>query len=137
MKAILDTNVVLDVLLDRKPFIEPASKIFALAEQSAIEGFLCATTVTTVNYLLRDSLSTAKAKETLWKLLNLFEVAVVNRPVIERALRSEITDFEDAVLEESGHVAGAECIVSRNTKDFRRASLKVFDPIEFLSQLGK
>lgn len=137
MKAILDTNVVLDVLLDRKPFVEPASKIFALAEQSAIEGFLCATTVTTVNYLLRDSLSTAKAKETLWRLLNLFEVAVVNRPVIERALRSKITDFEDAVLGKSGHIAGAECIVSRNTKDFRRASLKVFDPIEFLSQLGK
>ena len=49
MKAILDTNVVLDVLLARKPFVEPTSKIFSLAEQSEIEGFLCATTVTTVN----------------------------------------------------------------------------------------
>ena len=137
MKTILDTNVVLDVLLDRKPFVDPASRIFALAEQSTIEGFLCATTVTTVNYLLRDSLSAANARETLRTLLNLFEVAVVNRAVIESALRSQIADFEDAVIEESGRVAGAECIVSRNTKDFRRASLKVFDPVEFLLHLGQ
>ena len=51
MRVILDTNIVLDVLLARKPFLEQASSLFSLAEQSQIEGYLCATTITTVDYL--------------------------------------------------------------------------------------
>jgi predicted nucleic acid-binding protein len=134
LKIILDTNVVLDVLLERKPFAGPAAEIFALAEQSEIDATLCATTITTVDYLLNQSLPEKDARQALWKLLGLFEVASVNRLVIERALRSRIRDFEDAVLDESGQLAGAECIVTRNSKDFSRSPLKVFDPKEFLSQ---
>nr|VFK17255.1 MAG: hypothetical protein BECKLPF1236A_GA0070988_101666 [Candidatus Kentron sp. LPFa]VFK32503.1 MAG: hypothetical protein BECKLPF1236C_GA0070990_101696 [Candidatus Kentron sp. LPFa] len=55
MKVLVDTNVVLDVLLDRTPFSSSAARIFALAEQSGMEGFLCATTVTTIDYFLEVS----------------------------------------------------------------------------------
>jgi hypothetical protein len=65
-----------------------------------IDGFLCATTITTTHYLLTQSLPTSKARDALRKLITLFEIAAVNRPVIERALGSKIIDFEDAVLEE-------------------------------------
>ena len=61
----------------------------------------------------------------------------MNRPVIERALDSKISDFEDAVLDEAGQMAGVDSVVTRNTKDFSGSVLKVFDPNEFLAQFNQ
>ena len=118
MRAIVDTNVVLDVLLEREPFVKPAVEVFRLAEESRIVAFICATTITTIDYLLVKSLQKPKAREALHRLISLFEIATVNRPVIERALVSKILDFEDAVLNEAAQMAGADFVITRNTKDF-------------------
>lgn len=134
MRVIVDTNVVLDVLLDREPFVKASVDVFCLVEESRIEAFLCATTITTIDYLLTQSLPVSKVRDTLRRLISLFEIATVNRPVIERALGSKIRDFEDAVLDESGQMAGVDSVVTRNTKDFAGSVLKVFDPNEFLAQ---
>ena len=75
MKVILDTNIILDVLLERTPFAGPAAKIFSLAEKSEISGMLCATTITTIVYLLNQALPKEDARQTLRKLLGLFDVA--------------------------------------------------------------
>ena len=132
----MDTNVVLDVQLEREPFVQAAVDVFCLVENSRIQAFLCATTITTIDYLLMRSLSAAKARKALWNLVSLFEIATVNRPVIERALDSKIRNFEDAVLDEAGQLAEVESIVTRNMKDFARSALKVFDPTEFLAQFN-
>lgn len=137
MKVLIDTNVVLDVLLERRPFVGPAAEILAKVEQSEITGFLCATTITTLDYLLSQSLPAKDARDILWKLLSIFEVAPVNRQVIEGALRSETRDFEDAVLHEAGRLAGVEAIITRNAKDFTAAQIKVLDPKELLSHLNE
>ncbi|MBI5606234.1 MAG: PIN domain-containing protein [Deltaproteobacteria bacterium] len=137
MRVIIDTNIVLDVLLEREPFVQAAVNLFSLAEESVIEAFLCATTITTIDYLLTRSLPASTARAALRKLISLFEVASVNRLVIERALESKINDFEDAVLAESGRSAGVDSIVTRNTKDFFGSALKVFEPSEFLAQFNR
>ncbi len=134
MRVIVDTNVVLDVLLEREPFVKDAVDVFCLVEQSRIDAFLCAATITKIDYLLTQSLPASKAREALWRLISLFEIATVNRPVIERALGSKIPDFEDAVLDEAGQLAGVDSIVTRNTKDFAGSVLKIFDPTELLAQ---
>ncbi len=136
MKAIVDTNVVLDVLLEREPFVKPAVGVFRLIEESRIAAFICATTITTIDYLLVKSLQKTKARNVLHRLISLFEIATVNRPVIERALISEIKDFEDAVLNEAGKMAGADFVITRNTKDFAASTLKICDPNEFLALLA-
>ncbi len=136
MKVIIDTNVILDVLLERKPFVKAAVEVFCFVEESRIDAFLCATTITTIDYLFTQSLPTSKARDALRRLISLFEIATVNRPVIERALVSKIPDFEDAVLDEAGQMAGVDSVITRNTKDFTGSSLKVFDPNEFLAQLN-
>jgi predicted nucleic acid-binding protein len=133
LKVLVDTNVILDVLLDRRPFSKDATRILALVEESKIEGFLCATTVTTVDYLLGRALTAMKARSALRRLLDIFEIAPVNRPVLEQALRSEISDFEDAVLEQSGRLVAVDAIVTRNFKDFRKSTVTVLDPVELLS----
>ena len=133
MRVLVDTNIVLDVLLDRKPFSKNAARIFAFVEESKIEGFLCATTITTIDYLLGQSLPQKKANDALQRLLDLFEVAPINRPVLEQALRSGISDFEDAVLEQAAQLVAADTITTRNIKDFKKSTVKVLDPAELIS----
>lgn len=135
MRVLVDTNVVLDVLLARKPFVDAAARLFGLIEQSRLEGLLCATTVTTVDYLLSQSLPRPQSREALRRLLELFEIAPVNRAVIDEAFRSKIPDFEDAVLEQSGRFCGADAIITRNLQDFRHSSLKALGPDELLSAI--
>jgi predicted nucleic acid-binding protein len=135
MKILFDTNIILDVLLDRKPFSEHASHLMSMVERSEINGFLCATTVTTIHYLLSQNLDKKKAMNSIHAIMTLFEVAAVNRLVIENALATKFSDFEDAVLHESARQAGAEYIVTRNVKDFKASKIPVYTPIEFLSTL--
>ena len=135
MRALVDTNIVMDVLLARRPFVDSASRVFSLVEQSKIEASLCATTVTTVDYLLTQSLSRDEARQALRGLLKLFEIASVNRSVIDKALRSKIEDFEDAILEQAARLVGAEAIITRNTKDFHRSSINALDPAELLAAI--
>ncbi len=135
MKVLVDTNVVLDVLLARKEFAEAATEIFAMLERSEMSGYLCATTLTTIDYLLSQALPKKQSHQALQRLMELFEIAPVNRSVIEEALASRVDDFEDAVLEKAGELAGVDAIITRNTRDFRRSSIKAVDPLEFLASL--
>ena len=133
MKALVDTNVVLDVLLDRRPHSADSAGVFRLVEEGRLQGLLCATTITTIDYLLLQSLSRVDARKHLVQLLRLFDVAPVNRAVIDGAIRSKIDDYEDAVLEQSAALAGADLIVTRNVRDFAQATIRVQDPKECLA----
>ena len=135
MKVLFDTNIILDVLLDRKPFSEHASYLLSSVERSEMSGFLCATTTTTIHYLLTKYLDKEKAIDSITSIMALFEVAPVNRLVIENALQSKFTDFEDSVLHQSARHAGVEYIITRNLKDFKNAKIPAFTPTEFLSML--
>ncbi len=133
MRVLFDTNVILDVLLDRKPFSESASLLLSQVESSEIVGIICATTITTIYYLIRKSLNKKDAEECMDILLSLFEIAPVNRAVIETARKYDFSDFEDAVIYAAAIHSGAECIVTRNLKDFKSSKLPVFSPEELLA----
>jgi len=132
----VDTNVILDVLLARKSLMDAAVEIFGKVERSEVEGFLCATTITTVDDLITQSITTPESRQALHHLLELFEVAPVNRSVIEKALQSRIINFEDAILEQSARLAGVDIIVTRNIKDFQKSEITASDPPAFLSMLN-
>ena len=135
MKVLFDTNIIIDVLLDRKPFSEHASYLMSRVERSEINGFLCATTVTTIHYLLSKYLDKEKAIDSINSIMALFEIASVNRLVIENALKSKFSDFEDSVLHESARHAGVEYIITRNIKDFKKSKMPVYTATEFLTML--
>ena len=137
MRVLVDTNVVLDVLLDRRPHSIDAVHVFRLIEEGGVDGLLCATTITTIDYLLTQSLNRSDARRHLGQLIRLFDIALVNRAVIEGAIRSKISDFEYAVLEQAAVLAGAEAIITRNAKDFAQGAARVLDPKQFLVQIGK
>jgi len=137
VKVLVDTNIVLDVLLDRRPHSADSAQIFSLVENGRLQGCLCATTITTIDYLLLQSLSRIEARKHLTQLTRLFDIAAVNRAVIEGAMQSRISDFEDAVLERAAALAGAEAIITRNGKDFAQGAIAILDPRQCLVQLGK
>lgn len=130
MKVLIDTNVILDVLLNRAPFVELSANIVSSVETREIEGYLCAATVTTLGYLISKSKNRQQAKSEIKKLLHLFGISDVNARVLGLAADSEFTDFEDAVLYYSGECAGVDCLVTRNVKGFKHASLPVYTPEE-------
>jgi len=135
MKVLFDTNVILDVLLDREPYADDATFLLSKVEQSEIIGFACATTITTIHYLATKALGLTAASYHIDSLLTLFVIAPVNRIALESAARSKFNDFEDAVLYESALHAGAKYIVTRNIADFKRSQLPVFEPRELINTL--
>lgn len=91
-------------------------------------GYVGATTITTVHYIASRDVGADAAGEIIRDLLGLFEVAPVNRTVLEGALNLGFADFEDAVLHEAGRLVGVAALTTRDPAGFRRASLRVYAP---------
>ena len=136
MRVLFDTNVVLDVLLNRQPHAQLAIRLFDRVADRRLDGLLGATTVTTIYYLATKAVGRAAATRHVRALLALFEVAAVTRAVLEGALGSELSDFEDAVLLEAGRNADAEGIVTRVPVGYENGGLAVYTPEELLAVLN-
>lgn len=135
MKVLFDTNVVLDHLLEREPFVDAAEQLLSLVDSRRIEGVICSTTATTIHYLASKAGGASAAMNYLRKLLAIFDVARVDREVLQGALDLGFSDYEDAVLHEAACRAGAAAIVTRNGKDFAKSALPVFAPTELLAAI--
>jgi predicted nucleic acid-binding protein len=103
---LFDTNIILDVLLNRKPFEATAIRLFSAVEKNIIQGYLCSTTITTLDYLLSKSLGKANSKQAILSTLEMFNITEVNYRTLKAAVDSDFSDFEDAVLYFSGYDAG-------------------------------
>lgn len=136
MRVLVDTNVVLDVLMARTPHLDPALAIFAAIEAGRVQGVLGATTVTTIFYLAAKAVGSEPARHHVRRLLELFDVASVDRSVLVRALDARFADFEDGVLHEAARATGADAIVTRDRSGIMSATLPVFTPEAFLAALG-
>lgn len=135
MKILLDTNIVLDVLLKREPFCQEAKEIFGQIESGKINGFLCATTITTIYYLVSKTTTVSNANNIIQKLLLLFEIAHVNKEVLQQALQNSGKDFEDSVIYTSAELCGIDVIISRDLKGFKKSKVITKLPKEFLSTM--
>ena len=129
MKRVLfDTNVLLDVLLDRQPYVEASAAAWAIVESGISEGVLAAHAVTTIHYLARKHMGIVKAKRILATVVKVFGVAAVDNAVILEALQLPFNDFEDAVTAAAARVAGCDCIVTRDPKGFRGSPVRSLTP---------
>ncbi len=133
MKVLFDTNVVLDLLLERTPFVEDARALFVLVENGKIEGYLCATTVTTLHYLIEKETDKTEADEVIAMLLGLFEVAPVTHEVLSDACTHNGSDYEDSVIYTSAGKMHIDYIVTRDKKGFSASRVSVLNPKAFLA----
>ena len=137
MKRILfDTNVVLDGLLDRQPYVEASATAWAAVETGVAEGMLAAHAVTTIHYLVRKERGNAKARRIVSAILRVFGVAAVDAAVLQEALELPWPDFEDAVTAAAARTAGCEFIVTRDPKGFRGSPVRSLTPEAVTPLLG-
>jgi predicted nucleic acid-binding protein len=125
MKILIDTNIVLDLLLAREPFADAASRLFQLVDRGQIDGYIAATTITNIFYILRKTHGRELALEAIERLLLELIFCPVDRVVIETALRIGLKDFEDGVQLACAELNQVEAIVTRDRKDFVGASLSI------------
>ena len=128
MKVLLDTNVILDVWLAREPFWKDSAAILAKSERNEIEGWICPTTITTLHYLGKKVLGEEKTRALLNQLISICKVGKLSVQTLKTALDSEISDFEDAVIEAVSIENNIELIATRNIKDFKRSKVQAMEP---------
>lgn len=132
-----DSDVLLDVLAQRQPFVVTSAQALNAVTRSQIQGYVSGHAVTNIFYILRRQVGSEIARELLTKLLQHLQIAAVTDETIRAALRSTITDFEDAVTSETANAAGAELIVTRNISDYANSLVPVVLPAEFLAVLSE
>ena len=109
-----------------------ACRISLETETREIEGYLCTTTITTIDYLVSKKYNKDIARTAIQKLLIIFQIAEVNKNIILHSVDSKFTDFEDAVQHFSGQSIPVDSIVTRNISDFKQAEYPVYSPSELL-----
>jgi len=127
-RILFDTNVILDVILDRAPFILASSAAWAAAEHR--EPFLAAHALTTIHSLIQRDRGAKIARDAIADLVTVYRVAAVDEAVVRRAISMDIRDFEDAITASAAESAGCEVIVTRDPRGFARS------PIPFLTPEG-
>jgi len=127
-RVLLDINVVLDVLLDRRPYAEASAAAWAAVETGVAEGLLAAHAVTTIHYLVRKEMGATKARRIISAILRVFGVAAVDAAVIQEALQLSGSDFEDAVTAAAARLAGCDYIVTRDPRGFRGSPVRSVTP---------
>ncbi len=135
MKVLVDTNVWLDVLQDRKPFYEDSARALTILEEPEHAALLSATSVTTIFYLVAKKANRQTAFEQVRRLLEHYGVVSIDGAVLRDALSSDSDDYEDAVLEHAAQRAGLDAIVTRNAKDFGGSRLAIYTPTELVAAL--
>lgn len=135
-KLLVDTNVILDVVLKRKPWLRDSAQVLDAITKGRAVGFVAAHAVTTVYYISGQANGRIAANLAVSDLLQICAVVPLGSADFQRALALELRDFEDAVQVAAATAAGADYIVSRNEADFRSVAIEVRSPAMLLPLLS-
>jgi len=132
----LDTNVLIDFLADRKPFSVEAAKLFNYSFRKKVIVYVAAVSYNNIYYILRQSCTHPETIKILAELQDWTEAIDVSKDVIRKALKSEFKDFEDAIQYNCAKTLNKiDCIVTRDTKDFKTSSIPTMTPKEALTMI--
>jgi len=130
-KVFLDTNIIVDLIADRKPFSKYSIEIFKKAEEKKIKLFTSSHSIATTHYLLKKYLEEKILRDVLYNLLDYLTVIAVDTDILKKGLLSKHKDFEDSIqIFCASTIEKIDCIVTRNTKDFRDSEILVLTPDE-------
>lgn len=136
-RLLLDLNIFLDVILDRRPHADVAAALWAAIERGGGRGLISAHGVTTIFYLLEKARDAAFARRGVERLIGVFEVAPVDHSVIRRALTLAWPDFEDAVCAAAAEAAACDALVTRDPDGYPDAPIPVIDPAAAIGWLSQ
>ncbi len=135
-RVFLDTNILVDLIADRKPFSKHAIEIFKSAEERKTQLFTSSHSIATAHYLLKKYVEEKDLRDIISTLLEFLDVIPVDLDVLKKGLRSNHKDFEDAIqIICASSITGIDFIVTRNTKDFKTSNIAVLTPDELCLKL--
>ena len=133
----IDTDVIIDFLIDRKPYSREAAILFTLIEQKKLRGYSSSLTFSNLYYILRKVQTHNKViskLDSLSKILNIFKVG---EQTIKNAINSGFPDFEDSIqyfcARDNRRIS---VIITRNTKDYRNSEIPVMTPGDYLKTVS-
>ncbi|MEG4085843.1 MULTISPECIES: PIN domain-containing protein [unclassified Microcoleus] len=137
MRVLIDTNIVLDFLLQREPFFQDAELLFQAIDAGQLIGYVTATTLTDIFYISRKhTRSVEQARQAVLETLTAMVICPIDRAVLESAFNSGLVDFEDAVQIFGAVAQGLDAILTRDNKGFLSSPIPVLSIQELLQQLG-
>lgn len=135
-KVFVDTNILVDLIADRKPFSKFAIELFSKAESGNVSLYTSSHSIATTHYLLKKYLSEKELREVLLNLLDFINIIAIDIDVLKKGFKSKHKDFEDALQIISAYsIEKIDCIVTRNLKDFKDSEIPVLSPDEIIEHL--
>ena len=132
---LLDTDVLIDVALDRRPHADPAAQLVDRIEHGAEAAFIAWHSVANFYYLVAPALGGVNARDFIVELTRFVTVAATDTAGIRYAAALPMADFEDAMQVAAARACGARHIVTRNVKDYARSPIRAVTPQEALNEL--
>ncbi len=132
---LLDTDVLIDVALDRRPHADPAAQLVDRIEHGAEAAFIAWHSVANFYYLVAPALGGVNARDFIVELTRFVAVATTDTAGIRYAAALPMADFEDAMQVAAARACGARHIVTRNVKDYARSPIRALTPQEALNEL--
>ncbi|MEW6211690.1 MAG: PIN domain-containing protein [Acidobacteriota bacterium] len=136
MRALLDTDVILDLLLDRAGFADSAAELWEANEQGRMDAYISAITPVNVFYIARKLKGAETARQAVGELLSTLRVCALNQADLQTAMLLGMNDFEDAVQVACAMANQIDVIITRNLTDYKNAPLPAFSPPDFLARLA-
>lgn len=133
MNVFIDTNVLMDVLLERAPFVAESRSVWFLAERGKITGLVSVLSFPNIYYVVRKMLGAETAGAMMALLRDTFTPVPLDEQILNQAIDARFSDFEDAIQYHSALRADAECLLTRNVGHFPDSVLRVMPPEEFLA----
>lgn len=133
MKLFIDTNVVLDLLQYREPWINDTLVLFQLAKEKRVELIVTDLTIVNVTYIAGKNVDKKKLQETLIGLKRLVTVVSVGDACIEQALNNDFYDFEDTIQYFVAKREQVEYILTRDAKGFTKSDIPVMNVTKFIN----
>jgi predicted nucleic acid-binding protein len=133
MDVFLDTNVLIDVLAKREPFYEDSARVWTLAEQGRITGFISVISFNNIYYVVRKLRTRQTADRMMVLLRDTFTPVALDKQILNQAIDAGFKDLEDAIQYFSAMRAGVDCIISRDAKAFAKSAVPILTPVELLT----
>lgn len=131
-KVFVDTDIALDLLGERKPYYEAAAILFSLADKGSLKIYIASLSFSNLHYLLSRQYSAAESRRILNRFKVLVNVLSVDDKIIDLALNSSFGDFEDAIQYYTAIENSLKVLLTRNTKDYKKADIAVMTPQVYL-----
>ncbi|TAG51450.1 MAG: PIN domain-containing protein [Cytophagales bacterium] len=135
MRILLDTNIILDIALQREPFYDSSANVFKLIDKNKIYGFVTATTISDIYYIAKKAKNHQLAVLFLKNLISIIDILEIDFKIIENSLKSPVLDFEDAIQVEASKKNDIDYIITRNIDDFKYSNIKAVLPNVILELL--